>query len=190
MKKCGITGFKGNLGKTFLKVNNKFRYFKFRGDVRKKKQLENWLKNNKFDFIIHFAAIVPTYRVNNNYKKALDINYNGTKHLVDGIIKYQKDISWFFFASTSHVYPFQNKKITEKSKTKSISKYGETISKVLSLKPGITGLWQVSGRNNLSYKRRVFLDNLYVEKYDFIMDLRIIIRTFGVLFFPMDRGAY
>ena len=126
MKKCGITGFKGNLGKTFLKVNNKFRYFKFRGDVRKKKQLENWLKNNKFDFIIHFAAIVPTYRVNNNYKKALDINYNGTKHLVDGIIKYQKDISWFFFASSSHVYPFQNKKITEKSKTKSISKYGET----------------------------------------------------------------
>lgn len=71
-----------------------------------------------------------------------------------------------------------------------VSKYGETITKVLSLKPGITGLWQVSGRNNLSYKRRVFLDNLYVEKYDFIMDLRIIIRTFGVLFFPMDRGAY
>ena len=90
MKKCGITGFKGNLGKTFLKVNNKFRYFKFRGDVRKKKQLENWLKNNKFDVIIHFAALVPTYKVNNNYKKALDINYNGTKHLVDGIIEYQK----------------------------------------------------------------------------------------------------
>ena len=126
MKKCGITGFKGNLGKTFLKVNNKFRYLKFRGDVRKKKQLENWLKNNKFDAIIHLAAIVPTYRVNNNYKKALDVNYRGTKHLIDGIIKYQKNISWFFFASSSHVYPFQNKKITEKNKTKSISKYGET----------------------------------------------------------------
>ncbi len=71
-----------------------------------------------------------------------------------------------------------------------ISKYGETISKVLTLKPGITGLWQVSGRNNLSYKRRVFLDKHYVENYDLVMDLRIIIRTFGVLFFPMDRGAY
>ena len=71
-----------------------------------------------------------------------------------------------------------------------ISKYGESISKVLSIKPGITGLWQVSGRNNLSYKKRVFLDNHYVNNYSFIMDLRIVIRTFGVLFFPMDRGAY
>ena len=71
-----------------------------------------------------------------------------------------------------------------------ISKYGESISKVLSIKPGITGLWQVSGRNNLSYKKRVFLDNHYVNNYNFIMDLRIVIRTFGVLFFPMGRGAY
>ena len=44
MKKCGITGFKGNLGKTFLKVNNKFRYFKFRGDVRKKKTIRELVK--------------------------------------------------------------------------------------------------------------------------------------------------
>ena len=126
MIKCGITGFKGNLGKTFIKVNKKFRYIKFKGDVSKKKQLENWLKKNRFDLIIHLAAIVPTFEVNNNYKKALDVNYKGTKYLIDGIKKYQKDISWFFFASTSHVYPFQRKKITENNKKKSISKYGET----------------------------------------------------------------
>ena len=71
-----------------------------------------------------------------------------------------------------------------------IKRYDSSISKVLSIKPGITGLWQVSGRNNLSYKKRVFLDNHYVNNYNFIMDLRILIRTFGVLFFPMDRGAY
>ncbi len=71
-----------------------------------------------------------------------------------------------------------------------VSKYGDSISKVLSIKPGITGLWQVSGRNNLSYKKRVFLDDHYVDNYNFAMDLRIVIRTFGVLFFPMDRGAY
>lgn len=69
-------------------------------------------------------------------------------------------------------------------------KYGDSISKVLSLKPGITGLWQVSGRNNLSYKKRVFLDCLYVDKANILMDARIIIRTFGVIFFPKDRGAY
>ena len=90
MIKCGITGFNGNLGKTFLKINNKFKYIKFKGDIRKKKQLENWLNNNEFDLIIHFAALVPTFKVNNQYEKALDINYNGTKNLVDLILKKKK----------------------------------------------------------------------------------------------------
>ena len=71
-----------------------------------------------------------------------------------------------------------------------IQKYGKSYNKVISIKPGITGLWQVSGRNNLSYKRRVILDCLYVDNIGPIIDLRIIIRTFGVIFFPNDRGAY
>ena len=71
-----------------------------------------------------------------------------------------------------------------------IQKYGESYNKVISLKPGITGLWQVSGRNNLSYKRRVILDCLYIDNMSPLLDLRIIIRTFGVIFFPNDRGAY
>ena len=71
-----------------------------------------------------------------------------------------------------------------------IVKYDDSISKVVSIKPGITGLWQVSGRNNLSYKKRVYLDCLYVEQLNLLMDLRIILRTLGVLIFPMDRGAY
>lgn len=69
-------------------------------------------------------------------------------------------------------------------------KYGQSISKVLSIKPGITGLWQVSGRNNLSYKKRVFLDCLYVDNKNLLLDLRILIRTLGVILFPKDRGAY
>tara|TARA_B100000212_G_scaffold293257_1_gene235479 strand:- start:200 stop:853 length:654 start_codon:yes stop_codon:yes gene_type:complete len=69
-------------------------------------------------------------------------------------------------------------------------KYGKNLKKVLSIKPGITGLWQVSGRNNLTYKRRIKLDLNYVENYNFIMDLRILFRTFGVILFPLDRGAY
>ena len=73
---------------------------------------------------------------------------------------------------------------------KEIQKYGESYNKVISLKPGITGLWQVSGRNNLSYKRRVILDCLYVDNISPLLDLRIIIRTFGVIFYPNDRGAY
>ena len=71
-----------------------------------------------------------------------------------------------------------------------LNKYGSGISKVLSIKPGITGLWQVSGRNNLTYKKRVYLDLLYVNNINFLIDLRIILRTFGVILFPGDRGAY
>tara|TARA_B100000242_G_scaffold287349_1_gene254038 strand:+ start:4063 stop:4680 length:618 start_codon:yes stop_codon:yes gene_type:complete len=71
-----------------------------------------------------------------------------------------------------------------------IPRYTSSIQKVVSIKPGITGLWQVSGRNNLSYEKRVYLDSIYVDNLNLLMDLRILIRTFGVLLFPMDRGAY
>lgn len=73
---------------------------------------------------------------------------------------------------------------------KEAKKYKNSLNKVLSIKPGITGLWQVSGRNNLSYKKRVFLDSLYVKNTNILMDIRIIIRTLGVIIFPNDRGAY
>ena len=69
-------------------------------------------------------------------------------------------------------------------------KYGKNLKKVLSVNPGITGLWQVSGRNNLTYKKRIDLDLIYVKNSNFIMDFRILIRTFGVIFFPMDKGSY
>ncbi len=69
-------------------------------------------------------------------------------------------------------------------------KYGKNLKKVLSVRPGITGLWQVSGRNNLTYKTRVKLDLNYAENYNFLMDIRILIRTIGVILFPLDRGAY
>tara|TARA_B100000886_G_scaffold314451_1_gene251743 strand:+ start:190 stop:840 length:651 start_codon:yes stop_codon:yes gene_type:complete len=69
-------------------------------------------------------------------------------------------------------------------------KYGKNLKKLLSTKPGITGLWQVSGRNNLTYKKRVSLDLNYVKNYNLLMDIRILIRTFGVILFPLDKGAY
>ena len=71
-----------------------------------------------------------------------------------------------------------------------IKKYGLNYKKVISVNPGITGLWQVSGRNKLSYEKRIALDLNYIKNYNFIMDLRILVRTFGVVLFPLDRGAY
>ena len=71
-----------------------------------------------------------------------------------------------------------------------IIKYSLFMEEVISVRPGLTGLWQVSGRNNLSYKKRVELDFFYARNRNFILDLEIIILTLGVLLFPMDRGAF
>ena len=74
--------------------------------------------------------------------------------------------------------------------SKEINKYSLFMEEVISVRPGLTGLWQVSGRNNLSYKKRVELDLFYARNRNFLLDLEIIILTLGVLLFPMDRGAF
>ncbi len=71
-----------------------------------------------------------------------------------------------------------------------IQKYNLFMEEVISVRPGLTGLWQVSGRNNLSYKKRVELDLFYARNRNFLLDVEIIILTLGVLLFPMDRGAF
>jgi lipopolysaccharide/colanic/teichoic acid biosynthesis glycosyltransferase len=71
-----------------------------------------------------------------------------------------------------------------------LERYGRQMDVVLSVRPGLTGLWQVSGRNNLPYETRVKLDLYYVRHRTFWLDLRIILRTIGVVLLPMDRGAY
>lgn len=73
---------------------------------------------------------------------------------------------------------------------KEIERYGAYMDEVLAVRPGLTGLWQVSGRNNLSYAKRVRLDVAYARGRSFMLDFAIILRTFGVLLLPMDRGAY
>ena len=55
-------------------------------------------------------------------------------------------------------------------------------------RPGLTGLWQVSGRNDLDYGRRVALDRAYTENASFWLDLRIIVRTVWIVL--RVKGAY
>ena len=62
-----------------------------------------------------------------------------------------------------------------------VPRYGEHKRHYLSVKPGMTGLWQVSGRNNLSYAQRVELDARYVETRSVRSDLSILLRTVSVL---------
>jgi len=71
-----------------------------------------------------------------------------------------------------------------------LPKYGKYMDRVLTARPGITGLWQVSGRNDIPYPRRVQIDVYYVNSRSFLMDLWIIIKTVGVVIFPRGNGAY
>ena len=68
---------------------------------------------------------MPTNIVKKKFNYANKVNYIGTKLLVDEIIQYQ-NIKWFFYSSTSHVYKFSKKKISENGLIKPISKYGLT----------------------------------------------------------------
>lgn len=122
---CGITGSSGILGSEFIKKKY-FNFIKFQGNITNKKQVDKWVRGNRFDLIIHFAAIVPTHAVEKNYKKALKVNFNGTKYLIDSIVANNINLKWFFFSSTSHIYDFSKKKINEKSLARPISKYGFT----------------------------------------------------------------
>jgi Undecaprenyl-phosphate galactose phosphotransferase WbaP len=71
-----------------------------------------------------------------------------------------------------------------------LPKYGRKINIVLLVKPGITGLWQVSGRNDIPYPKRVQIDVYYANNYNWLMDLWIISKTIGVMLFPRKNGAY
>ena len=62
-----------------------------------------------------------------------------------------------------------------------LRRYGARKRHYLSVKPGLTGLWQVSGRNNTTYDERVELDSQYVERRTPLFDTWIIFRTFKVL---------
>jgi len=69
-----------------------------------------------------------------------------------------------------------------------VSGYEDRVRRRLYIKPGLTGMWQINGRSDLSWDDSVRLDLYYVENWSVVGDLRIIWRTFRVLVNPV--GAY
>ncbi len=67
-------------------------------------------------------------------------------------------------------------------------RYGRFLPFYLSVKPGITGLWQVTGRNDTDYRRRVVIDVYYVRNRSAILDVYILLKTTGVIL--RGGGAY
>ncbi|TIV22175.1 MAG: sugar transferase, partial [Mesorhizobium sp.] len=66
--------------------------------------------------------------------------------------------------------------------------YGSAAVYYLKSRPGLTGLWQVSGRNDVSYDTRVAFDRHYVENWSLFEDIRIIFKTVPAVW--MSRGSY
>jgi lipopolysaccharide/colanic/teichoic acid biosynthesis glycosyltransferase len=62
-----------------------------------------------------------------------------------------------------------------------LERYGELQSKLWSVRPGLTGLWQVSGRQTVSYATRIELDMYYIENCNLRFDLSILARTIPVV---------
>jgi Undecaprenyl-phosphate galactose phosphotransferase WbaP len=69
-----------------------------------------------------------------------------------------------------------------------IPKYGPSYAQYVRVRPGVTGLWQVSGRNDTTYAQRVQLDDYYVSNWSPWLDLHVLARTFRALL--ARQGAY
>ena len=69
-----------------------------------------------------------------------------------------------------------------------IGRYEEYIQDYYIVKPGITGLWQVSGRNDIDYPERVRMDSWYVRNWSVWLDLILLAKTIGVV--AARKGAY
>jgi lipopolysaccharide/colanic/teichoic acid biosynthesis glycosyltransferase len=69
-----------------------------------------------------------------------------------------------------------------------VARYTDDIRRRLLVKPGLTGLWQVSGRSDLSWEESVRLDLRYVENWSLSLDASILLRTWSAV--VKGRGAY
>jgi lipopolysaccharide/colanic/teichoic acid biosynthesis glycosyltransferase len=69
-----------------------------------------------------------------------------------------------------------------------VANYKQFDVNLFTVRPGLTGLWQVSGRSDVSYDERVQLDMYYIRNYSFWLDLQLIIQTPSAVL--KSRGAY
>ena len=69
-----------------------------------------------------------------------------------------------------------------------LPQYKDNVIYYLNVTPGLTGLWQVSGRNDVNYETRVALDTKYIQSWSFFQDIKILCKTVLVVLFR--KGAY
>jgi exopolysaccharide production protein ExoY len=72
--------------------------------------------------------------------------------------------------------------------TNEVSLYGSRLSYYCTVRPGLTGLWQISGRSHASFRSRIAMDMVYIRSRRIAFDLRILVATIPVVLF--GRGSY
>ncbi len=65
----------------------------------------------------------------------------------------------------------------------------DRILKILSVKPGLTGFWQVGGRSNVDFDERLDMDVFYIQNWSFGMDMYLLVNTFWIVLFGRGVGA-
>lgn len=68
------------------------------------------------------------------------------------------------------------------------SHFKEQAKEIFKVRPGITGLWQVSGRSDVGYSKRIELDKRYVNELSLVLDMKIVVKTIPIIF--NAKGAY
>jgi Undecaprenyl-phosphate galactose phosphotransferase WbaP len=69
-----------------------------------------------------------------------------------------------------------------------VEKYGEDFGRIFSVKPGLTGLWQVSGRSDTDYAERISFDTYYLQSWSMWLDIWVLLKTASVVL--RGKGAY
>ena len=69
-----------------------------------------------------------------------------------------------------------------------VEKYGEDFGRIFSVKPGLTGLWQVSGRSDADYAERISFDTYYLQSWSMWLDIWVLLKTISVVI--RGNGAY
>lgn len=153
----------------------KFRYMKWEYCVKD----SYWLSSEKDDALAFEKELIeksstrewPLYKIENDPRKT-KIWAIIEKYSIDELPQFWNVLIW----NMSVIWPRPHQ-------PREVENYSETQKRVLTIKPGITWMAQVNGREDNSFEKEVRLDVFYIENWSFVLDLKIFFKTFVVTFF-------
>lgn len=124
--KVGLTGSTGVLGR-HIRACDQFDFSCFAGEITRREDVFAWMQTlPRLDAMLHLAAVVPVAQVNDDPERAAEVNVEGTRHLLEAMHSAAQNSTWFFYASTAHVYEPSHRPISVTHSVKPITIYGET----------------------------------------------------------------